>query len=129
MKRILIADDDPDICSFLCRIVRKTVPEAHIDIARNGEKCLEKLYTTSFDLALLEVQMSDISGLDVLRTARRENLNVNILLLSGWATAEMAQLAARAGARDLLEKPIIVHEIIGALCRFFPKIGIPVGKS
>jgi len=129
MARILIADDDPDICSFLCRIVRKAVPDAQIDTARDGDECLDKLCSIPIDLALIDVQIPRLSGLDVMYIIRRKGLEVDIVLLSGWATAEMARRAARAGAQDLLEKPIIVHEIMGAVHHFSGKVGIPVGKG
>jgi DNA-binding response OmpR family regulator len=129
MARILIADVDPDICSFLCRIVRKIAPDVQIDTAEDGEECLEKLCSTPFDLALLDVEIPRLSGLDVMYTVRRKGLGVDIVLLSGWATAEMARRAARAGAKDLLEKPILVHEIMGTVHHLLDKVGIPVGKG
>lgn len=129
MARILIADDDPDICSFLCRIVRKAAPDAQIGTARDGEECLHKLCSTFFDLALLDVQIPRLSGLDVVRTVRRKGLKMDVVLLSGWATEELARRAARAGAQDLLEKPIIVHEIINTVQHFLANVGVTVEKG
>jgi len=129
MARILIVDDDADICSFLCRIVQKAAPDARIDTAGDGGECLDKLCTETFDLALVDVQVPCISGLDIVRNIRRKGLEMDVVLLSGWATAEMARQAARAGAQDLLEKPIIVREVISTVHRSLANVGITAEKN
>ena len=115
MKRILIADDDPDFCGFLRRIIQKAVSSVQVTKVQNGVEALEMLETSYFELAILDVEMPYLSGLDVLRSVKRKRIETDIILLTGWATVEMARKAAKHGAQDFLEKPIIISELIGTL--------------
>lgn len=115
MARILVADDDSDICGFLKRIMRKAARDSQIEIANDGAEAFEKLNTGPFDLAIIDIFMPYMTGLEVVRAVRRKGLGTKIIVVTGLATAEIAKEAFRAGVQDFLEKPIIVHSIINTV--------------
>lgn len=118
MARILVADDDSDICGFLKRIVHKAARNSQIEIANDGAEAFEKLNTDPFDLAIIDIFMPYMTGLEVVRAVRRKGLGTKIIVVTGLATAEVAKEAFRAGAQDFLEKPLIVHSIINTVQSF-----------
>jgi len=117
MARILIADDDPEVCDFLRRAMQRKV-DAQVEIAANGAEALEMLTATPFDLAIIDMYMPHLTGLEVLRAVRRKGLPIKIILLTGMATVEVARKAWRSGAQDFQEKPIILHGLVAAVQSF-----------
>ena len=115
MRRVLVADDDPDICGFVRRIIAKTIGSIQVIEVRNGAEALERLEDSYFELAILDVEMPYLTGLEVVKSVRRKGIETDIVILTGWATAEMARKAAKEGAQDFLEKPIIISELAGTL--------------
>ncbi|MFH1568167.1 MAG: response regulator [Gemmatimonadota bacterium] len=107
MTRILIADDDAASASFAFRVVRRALPCARVETAASGREALELLLSATCDLAILDQLMPGLSGLQVLKHLRGRGVDVPVLLLTEWATRELARAAAALGAEDLLEKPII----------------------
>ena len=115
MVRILIADDDPEVCGFLRRIINSTISTVEIVVVEDGAEALEELLETSFALAILDVEMPQANGLEVVRVLRRREIETSIVLLTGWPTVEIARRAAVIGVQDFLEKPVIIAEIVNAV--------------
>lgn len=118
MVRILIADDDPDTCGFLRRIIKHYFPVVDTQIVQDGGEALEALLELPLALAILDVEMPQMTGLEVARVARRRAIDTAIVLVTAWPTAERARQAARIGVQHFLEKPVIVAEITSVVHRF-----------
>ena len=115
MVRILIADDDPNIRDFLRRAMQRKVAAAQVETAGDGIEALTKLKATLFNLAIIEMYMPRMTGLEVLRAVRRKSLSTKIILLTGMATEELARKALSSGVQDFQEKPVILHGLINAV--------------
>lgn len=100
----LVADDDNDFRQMLARRARRmglTVVEAD-----TGLKAIEALSEHVFDVLVLDVYMPGATGLEVFHAARRQQPDVQAILLTGSASVETAVEALRKGAYDYLTKPL-----------------------
>lgn len=115
IHQILIVDDDQHLLQsmgmWLQEMGFKTYLAANQQIA---EKHLSK---QQIDLALIDLRLGQEDGMDVLKFCRKHYPNVVTLLMTGYATVDTGVEAIRAGAFDLLTKPLIDDEILLAFER------------
>ncbi len=116
--RILIVDDDPIVAESLADFLSRdgfepatclSGPEALATL----EKCeeVEADSPRPFSLALLDVSLPGMGGMDLLREISRRRLNVVCIMLTGYGTIESAVEALRIGASDYLIKPVVDAEL------------------
>jgi two-component system NtrC family sensor kinase len=104
MEEILIIDDSQQICSMLAEYV---LPELGYTsaIANTGRQGLNRLRQRLPDLILLDLQLPDISGLDLLRLIAQDGYDVPVILMTAHGSEGIAVEAFRLGARNYLIKP------------------------
>lgn len=122
-ERILVVDDEA--------LIRETVSMAlsgegyHVEVAEDGTKALEMLGPgaastvsagTSFDLAVLDLMLPGIGGLDLCRMIRHCSLDIPVLILSARGTETDRVVGLEVGADDYLAKPFGMRELV-ARCR------------
>ena len=102
--RLLVVDDEPSILALIQRFAER---EQFDVIARtSGRSLASELSTIKPDVTLLDRQMPDMGGLDVLRLMRDLDPECQVILMTGFATVESAVEAVKLGALDYLSKPI-----------------------
>ncbi len=108
--RILLAEDD----AALGQTVQEALVTAghSVDLEADGTAALAMLRAYPYDLAVLDVVMPGLTGLDVCREARRERLAMPVLLLTARDTLEDKVAGLDAGADDYLTKPFEVPELL-----------------
>ena len=103
--RVLIADDDPDLIALVAETLRQL--DMHCDIARSGEQTLEAVHRCLPDAIVLDVNMLDLDGFEVLKRLRG-NLNtrrIPVLLLTARGHQEDIARGFGSGADDYVVKP------------------------
>ncbi|KAB2646767.1 MAG: sigma-54-dependent Fis family transcriptional regulator, partial [Verrucomicrobia bacterium] len=111
--RILIVDDDSGQRSLLYSFLKSQGFDAVS--ADSGERALETLRGSEFNMMISDVRMPGISGLETLRRAREMNLNLPILLVTAYTDIRDAVGAMRDGAVNYLAKPIDLDELLAAI--------------
>ncbi len=108
MHRILVIDDEESIRELL----KDFLESEGMDVvsASNGESGLNLLKEEKFDLFLLDLMMPVMSGLDVLREAASEGINVPSIVITAHATVQTAVEAMKLGAFDYITKPFNLEE-------------------
>jgi two-component system nitrogen regulation response regulator NtrX len=101
--RILIVDDDASIRESLERVL--TYEEYEVRTAPDGPKALEVLGERLHDLALFDIKMPGMDGLELLGRAKRSHPDLVCIMISGHGTVQTAVEATKLGAFDFLEKP------------------------
>jgi two-component system, NarL family, invasion response regulator UvrY len=113
--KILIADDHPIVREGLKQYV-KTLDEVKlVDEAVDGNEAWAKIKDGSYDLAILDVSMPGISGLDVLRNIKNRNLQTRVLILSVYPQEQFAIRAFKMGASGYLSKDSAYEELTLAI--------------
>ena len=108
--RILIADDDPDIREVLGD--RLAAQGYEIATARDGVEALEALRDDRPDLAVLDLMMPRMGGMEVLQKIRDEGLDITTLVITASGTVQSAVDAMRHGAYDFLTKPFDPQQVV-----------------
>lgn len=101
---ILIADDNEDFLALLTRRVEKM---GHLVVAAtDGRKAIEALKNRKFDLLIIDLQMPDMSGLDVIKSTQKYAPDLTIIIITGHGSIENAVEALRYRVFDYLTKPL-----------------------
>ncbi|MFA5808313.1 MAG: sigma-54 dependent transcriptional regulator [bacterium] len=110
LKRILVVDDEPMIVSLLSTVLR----EKGWDVtgARSGTDGIDQLDRARFDVILTDLVMPGDSGIDLLRAAKEIHPDVEVILMTGYATADTAIEAMRNGAFHYIMKPLKPEEVV-----------------
>ena len=107
--RILVVDDEPSIREMLRIVLRRDGYD--VVIAENGREAIARLKSDPVDLLLSDIRMPDVSGVDVLRTAKELNRDVVAFMMTAFASTDTAVEAMRLGAVDYFTKPFNVDEL------------------
>ena len=107
--RVLVVDDEPEMCETCRKILARQGHE--IWVAENGEAGLQRLRETSIDLAIIDLRLPDMDGLEVLRQAKKINSDMLAIMITAHGTVDTAIEAVREGAFDYLLKPFSMAEL------------------
>ena len=88
-----------------------------VSLAQNGKQALEAILTFKPDLAVIDIRMPEISGLEVIQRSRNAGIQTDFIILSGYDDFSYAQEAIRYGARAYLLKPVNSSELYDEIYR------------
>lgn len=109
--RVFLIDDDELIISMLARALKKSGFETQVQTT--ADQAVKNISDWHPDLVLLDICLDENkNGLDILQEIREENLDTQVVMLTGDDTAESAIRAMKLGAADYLTKPFNVEEVI-----------------
>ncbi|HBF35517.1 TPA: hypothetical protein DDW35_13220, partial [Candidatus Sumerlaeota bacterium] len=106
---VLIADDDDGI-RFVLEDLLTRLGHGFVSVA-DGFDALQTLQEQHFDLALLDIRMDGMDGLEVLRNIRKTNPELIVVIITAHGTPDQAMEAIREGAYDYFTKPFEVPEL------------------
>ncbi len=107
--RILVIDDEESMCNFM--EIMLTKEGYQVDSAVSAPEGLSMLKSQSYDLVISDLNMPEMSGIDVLREARSFNEDQDFIVITAYATAETAVEAMKLGASDYIFKPFNVDDV------------------
>ena len=110
MKRVLVVDDEPMIVSLLSTVLREKGWD--VTEAWSGTDGIDQLDRGRFDVILTDLVMPGDSGIDLLRAAKEIHPDVEVILMTGYATADTAIEAMRNGAYHYIMKPLKTEEVV-----------------
>ena len=110
LKRVLVVDDEPMIVSLLSTILREKGWD--VTEAQSGTAGIDQLDRARFDVILTDLVMPGDSGIDLLRAAKEIHPDVEVILMTGYATADTAIEAMRNGAFHYIMKPLKAEEVV-----------------
>ncbi|MGH9304995.1 MAG: response regulator transcription factor [Acidimicrobiales bacterium] len=111
--RILVAEDDPGLCSVLQRGLREA--GYAVDVVADGETALGYLRAYEYAAAVIDWRMPKTSGLEVIATVRRRGLSIPILMLTARDATSDRVTGLDGGADDYLVKPFEFAELLARL--------------
>ncbi|HEY7450338.1 MAG TPA: sigma-54 dependent transcriptional regulator [Vicinamibacterales bacterium] len=101
---LLIVDDEPSIVQFLERFANRQ--GFNVITRGDGRTTLSELHALKADVAMVDLQMPEVSGLDVLRAIRQTDPSCQVILMTGYAGIDTAIEAIKLGAMDYMSKPL-----------------------
>ncbi len=129
MNRILVIDDDKELCD----LIKKSVMQEHIeaDCCYCGRSGLKQLREAEYQLVILDVMMPGYDGFETLERIRKEN-SLPILMFTSKNDSASKVRGLRAGADDYLTKPFDMEELIArilSLIRRYTRFGGKEGQA
>jgi two-component system NtrC family response regulator len=109
MATVLIIEDNQAMSEMLSAVVKDMGHEA--SCAFTIEDGLRKALSTAYDVVFLDVRLPDGNGLDILPEIRKSESSPEVIILTGFADPDGAELAIKSGAWDYLQKPISLNEL------------------
>ncbi len=115
MKKVLIVDDDAELRSNLSEILKGA--GYYIAEAPSGKEAIEKIASKDFDIALLDIMMPKMSGIDVLKEIKKIKPKIRVIMITAFATVENAVDAIKKGASDYISKPFRIDDLLTTIRR------------
>ena len=109
-RRILIADDESTIRETLSDVLSEAGYK--VVTAEDGQQAVEVLTNTHVDVALVDIRMPKLDGLEVLARTREMTPDVQVIVITAFGTIENAVEAIRLGASDYVTKPFVFDDIL-----------------
>ncbi len=113
MPHILIVDDERSIRNSLKEILE--FEKFTVDLAEDGPSGLKKLKENTYDVALCDIKMPKMDGMEVLQSALNAGIDTPIIMISGHGNVETAVEAIKVGAYDFIEKPLDLNRTLVTL--------------
>ena len=107
--RVLVVDDEPEMCETCRKILARHGHQ--LSLAESGAAGLQRLHELSIDLAIIDLRLPDMDGLEVLRQAKKINPDIVVIMITAHGTVDTAIEAVREGAFDYLLKPFSMAEL------------------
>jgi ATP-dependent Lon protease len=109
IARILIVDDEQIARKNLDHILKK---EGYIVVmAASGAEALEQIETSTFDVVLTDVRMTNISGFDVLEKTKSKYPEIEVIMVTAYASTDSAIESLKKGAFQYIAKPFKINDI------------------
>lgn len=116
---VLVVDDDPDIRANMEDVLGAF--GYRVDLAPDGERASELAARNLYDVALVDLRMPGIDGIELYQRIKRTQAGVAVFIITGFAESARAQAATEAGAWEVVPKPLdvtrLLESIRGALRR------------
>lgn len=119
MGRILAVDDSPDTLDAL---LQNLCAEGYEAVGSAGaEEALVLLEREAFDVVITDMKMPGMGGMELMKIVRERHPDIELMMITGYATIEGAVEAVKTGAEEYLSKPFTIEELFAALERLREK--------
>jgi DNA-binding NtrC family response regulator len=108
-EKVLLIDDEKHFVEILSERMRSRGME--VTTATSAKQGLQKADTEYYDAIILDLMMPEMNGIEALVALREKNPDLQIILLTGYATMDVSIEAMKLGATDFLEKPIDIKTL------------------
>jgi len=112
---VLVVDDEPIVGKRLGPALSRDGYE--VRVCESGQEAVDLINEQSFDMVVTDVRMEDVDGLKVLEHVMRKSPQTKVIIITGYATIEMAREALAKGAFDFIAKPFKPKELRVVLAR------------
>ncbi len=114
---ILIVDDEQDIRELIGDILQDEGYQTRL--AANSDDCMAEINADPPALMILDIWLKDsrMDGIDILKTVKRDNPDIPVVIISGHGNIEIAVAAIKQGAYDFIEKPFNIDQLMVVVAR------------
>jgi len=112
---ILVVDDDTSVCKSVANVLEK---EGYtVDIVFSGEDALEKVEKNKYALAIVDLMLPGINGIDLLQEIKKKNTNITVIMITGYPSVKSAVQSIKLNAFDYIPKPFTPNELRSLVAR------------
>ena len=118
-KSILIVDDNENICETLKLILIKKGYET--EVAKTGKEAIKKIKKRSFNIALIDIKLPDIEGIKILKLLKNLHPEMEVIVITGYASLDVAMSSLNEGASVMMTKPLNIDFLLSKIKNIFEK--------
>lgn len=107
--RVLVIDDEQIVCQSCLKVLSEE--GYHVETLQSSRVALERIKEEYFDLAIVDLKMPGIDGMELLRLIKEIRPELVVIMITGYSTVESAVEAMKLGAADYLPKPFTPDEL------------------
>jgi len=115
MTKILLVDDEIDVCDFMLRFFEERNFE--VSSATNGNDALLMMEENRPDIILLDIRMKDRDGIEILKEMRNINGDAKVVMVTCVDDAEAMKEAKNLGAAAYITKPLVLSDLMEVVLR------------
>lgn len=109
MLEIMIVDDEPIVGKRLKSALEN---DGHaVEVFETGKSAINRLQEKTFDIVVTDVRIDEVDGLEILDAVRKSSTTTKTILITGYATVEVAREALAKGAFDFIAKPFMPKDL------------------
>ncbi|MBC7694014.1 MAG: response regulator transcription factor [Burkholderiales bacterium] len=113
--KILVADDHPIFRIGLCSVIKAGIIESEVREADNGVKAWDIIMSENVDVAILDINMPGIDGLEICKRIKNNNLNTKVIILTMYKEKSLLEKAKENGAKSYLIKDNSIFEVVDSI--------------
>jgi len=118
MPKILVVDDEPSIRRLLQQVL--TDEQFEVETAGSAFEALDKLADAPCDLAIVDLMMPDVHGLDLAEAIRKLDPGTPVILMTAYGSAAFESMASHPAISYYLHKPFTLDRLLELVHRVFP---------
>jgi len=115
--KVMLIDDETDFLESMKKVLQRRKME--IVTAENGPDALSVLKENLVDVAVVDIKMQGMDGLEVLKRIKHNFPSIEVILLTGYPTVETAMEGIKLGANEYLKKPPDVDELAATIRKLY----------
>jgi DNA-binding NtrC family response regulator len=121
--QIMLVDDEPIVGKRLKPALAKDGFE--VEVFEDSKRALQRLQEKQFDIVVTDVRMEDVDGIQVLEHVLARSERTKVIIITGYATVEVAREALVKGAFDFIAKPFKPNDLRAVIDRAAKALGHP----
>ncbi|RPI19120.1 MAG: response regulator [Ignavibacteriae bacterium] len=126
-EKILVVDDEATVCSSIQKILTKR--GYSVDNSLNADDAILKIKNNKFDLVITDLMMPGTDGMELLQIIKQHYPELDVIVITGYASIDTAVKATKLGAMDYLPKPFTPEELTEITKRAIEKRKMNVSKK
>lgn len=126
-QRILIIDDDLELCTLLSRFLTRN--EYEVEEANSGQHGIEKFKKGKYDIVICDFKLGDKDGIEMLQEITAVDPDAVVLIITGYSDVKTAVDVIKCGAYDYITKPLVPDEILNVLKTISKRAAKPATKK
>jgi DNA-binding NtrC family response regulator len=119
--QVLILDDEPIVGKRLGPALAKMGGE--VEVFENPHQALDRIQEKTFDIVVTDIRMEDIDGIEILEKVKAKSEHTKVIMITGYATVEVAREAMGKGAFDFIAKPFKPNDLREVVYRAAEALG------
>jgi|WetSurMetagenome_2_1015567.scaffolds.fasta_scaffold09384_4 DNA-binding NtrC family response regulator len=108
-EKILVVDDESTICDSVKKILSRK--GFAVENSLSADEALEKMKTNKYDILITDLMMPKTSGIELIELVKKHYPEIDVLVITGYASIESAVQATKLGALDYIQKPFTPDEL------------------
>jgi DNA-binding NtrC family response regulator len=120
--KVLVVDDDTQVCKTVSMILQEH--GYHVQSFSQPRQALQAVRKSAFDIALVDIKMPDVSGLEFVDRVKAEDPRIAIVVMTAYPDVQTAAETMRLGARDYITKPFREEQLLSAVERIAHEVGL-----